>query len=174
MIEQSRTSRDVSNEIGQFGLGLWYQGPNTPPLSWKSVEVGMPLGPFDWTLESYEIAIICYCAEIKEAHYLASKSNPVPILPPTGAFWASIGLLYGHFSATRGADIAHEIQWYRTMRAGEPTRISGRIADKYVKRGLHYISWETHCVSMSKEPIFDVKQTVLDISEGGVHENRSL
>ena len=75
---------------------------------------------------------------------------------------------------TRGADIAHEIQWYRTMRAGEPTRISGRIADKYIKRGLHYISWETHCVSMSKEPIFDVKQTVLDISEGGVHENRSL
>jgi hypothetical protein len=174
MIDPSRTSRDVSNEIGRFRLGFWNQRETTPPLSWKNVEVGMPLGPFDWTLESYEIAIICYCAEIKEAPYLASRLNPVPILPPTGAFWASIGLLYGHFSSTRGADIAHEIQWYRTMQAGEPTTIFGKIVDKYVKRGLHYIAWETHCVSSSNEPIFDVKQTVLDTHEGGVHEKRNL
>ena len=56
--------RDVSQEVGKFGLGLWYQRPNLPPLSWNTVAVGMLLGPFDWTLESYEIALICFCAEL--------------------------------------------------------------------------------------------------------------
>ena len=157
--------RDISCEIGKFDLGLWNKRPGLPPLSWNNVAVGMKLGPFDWTLESFEIAIICYCAELRDPAYLASRENPVPIVPPTGAFWASIGLLYGHFAVTRGADIAHDIKWYRVMRAGEPTKVFGTIVDKFKKRGRHYIVWETHCVSLLNEPIFDVRQRVLDISE---------
>jgi hypothetical protein len=159
---------DVSQAVGKFGLGLWYQRPNLPPLSWSTVAVGMPLGPFDWTLESFEIALICFCAELHEKAYLATKLNPVPIVPPTGAFWASIGLLYGHFSMSQTADVSHEVQWHRVMRAGEPTSLSGQIADRYIKRNRRYAAWETHCVTLAGEPVFDTKQTFLDLSEGGI------
>jgi hypothetical protein len=163
------SSQDVRpQEIGKFGIGLWHQKPGTPPLDWVSVMPGTALGPFDWTIEPYEIAIMCFCAELHAPAYLARRSAPLPLVAPVGAIWASFSLIQGHFVVGRIVDVSHEVRWHQPMHAGEPVTIAGQIAEKYERRGRHYLAWNTRCARAGGAAVFDVRHTIIDLAMQGV------
>ncbi|TAJ16314.1 MAG: hypothetical protein EPO47_11015 [Rugosibacter sp.] len=152
------------DEIGKFGIGLWHQQPETPPLDWNAVIPETMLGPFDWTMEAYEVAILCFCSELNVPAYLAQRDNPVPLVPPVAAVWASFSLLQGYFVLGAIVDVSHEVCWHEPMRAGDPVQLAGKITEKYEKRGRHYLVWDTHCTRPNGTAIFDVRHTIIDLS----------
>lgn len=152
------------NEVGKFGIGLWHQQPGTPPLDWNTITLEDVLGPFDWTMEAYEVAILCFCSELHVPEYLAQRNNPVPLIPPVAAIWASFSLLQGHFVLGPIVDVSHEVSWHEPLRAGSPVRLAGKIVEKYEKRGRHYLVWNTQCTRANGSVVFDVRHTIIDLS----------
>ncbi len=164
MQSPERHLRYQPDEIGKFGIGLWHQTPGTPPLDWGAIQVGTQLGPFDWTMEAYEVAVLCYCAELYVPAYLASLATPNPLVPPVAAIWASFSVLQGHAVLGAVVDVSHEVCWHEPMRAGDPVRLHGQITEKYAKRGRHYLAWDSHGTRSSGTVVFDVHHTIIDLS----------
>lgn len=151
-------------EVGKFGIGLWHQHPGTPPLDWNMIPLECPLGPFDWAMEAYEVAILCFCSELHVPEYLAQRNNFVPLIPPVAAVWASFSLLQGHFVLGPIVDFSHEVCWHEPLRAGSPVLLTGKVTEKYEKRGRHYLVWDTRCTRTNGAAVFDVRHTIIDLS----------
>jgi hypothetical protein len=164
MVDLDSSLRFNPKEVGKFGIGLWHQHSGTPPLDWNLVALEDTLGPFDWTMEAYEIAILCFCSELHVSEYLAQRNNPVPLVPPAAAIWASFSILQGHFVLGPIVDVSHEVCWHEPLRAGDPVRLTGKITEKYEKRGRHYLVWNTLCTRANGKAVFDVRHTIIDLS----------
>ncbi|HEY8449902.1 MAG TPA: hypothetical protein VIL95_05410 [Bacillota bacterium] len=110
------------------------------PLMDEELEVGMPLGPLELVVTP-ELNREQLAALGLEATHLDGVDGPW--VEPSVLARNYARLLRHHHEAQGMIHVACEFRLFRRVRAGERLRISGRIADKFVKRGRPYVVIET-------------------------------
>ena len=114
-------------------------------IPFDSIIVGETLGPIEYRVDEKDVEQ--YCDDWKDYNPIYLKESPFggPAVPP--AFRAgldSFRLLATRFDshATVGVKTAHE--YVNPARLGKRLIVTGRIADKYIKRGVEYVVVEYH------------------------------
>jgi acyl dehydratase len=117
-----------------------------PALSYEAVEVGQRLGPIRYRVEP----------EIVRLHLEAVAQEVPPFLadPETGALLMEPGilvrhymrLLRNHFRVEGAIHARTEITLAGPARAGQTLTVTGRVAEKYIRRGRAYVVVESTTV----------------------------
>lgn len=109
-------------------------------IPFDSIIVGEALGPVDYPAD--EEAVKQYCSDWKDDNPIYLEDSPFggPVVPP--AFRAgldSFRLLATRYDshATIGVKTAHE--FVNPAKVGKRLITSGKVADKYIKRGIEYV-----------------------------------
>lgn len=109
-------------------------------IPFDSIIVGEALGPVDYPAD--EDAVEQYCNDWKDRNPIYLEDSPFggPVVPP--AFRAgldSFRLLATRYDshATVGVKTAHE--FVNPAKVGKRLITSGKVADKYIKRGIEYV-----------------------------------
>ena len=148
---------------GVFPIGVWHGSNAETIFAWETVQPGQKLGPFEWTVEAYEAAILCYQIEIKDTRFLPTRGKTDVVVHPFIASRASYSLFQAHYTPWAGAflDYEHVISWNRPLIAGSPVVLTGEITRKYEKRDRLYLEWGTECRDRDSNLIFKVSQKVV-------------
>lgn len=116
-------------------------------IPFESIVVGEILGPIEYRVDEKDVKQ--YCADWQDFNPIYLKDSPFggPVVPP--AFRAgldSFRLLATKYDshATVGVKTAH--QFLNPARVGKRVIVTGRIADKYIKRGVEYVVIEYQMV----------------------------
>ena len=148
---------------GVFPIGVWHSSGTETIFEWETVQPGQKLGPFEWTVEAYEAAILCYQIEVKDTRFLPMRGKADVMVHPFIASRASSTVLYGHYIPWTGAflDYEHVISWNRPLICGSPVVLTGEITRKYEKRDRLYLEWSTECRDHDSNILFKVRQSVV-------------
>ena len=148
---------------GVFPIGVWHRSAAETRFAWETVQPGQKLGPFDWTIEAYEAAILCYQIEINDIRFLPTSGKADVMVHPFVASRASTSLFYGHYIPWEGAflDYEHVVSWSRPLISGSKVVLAGEITRKYEKRDRLYLEWSTECRDQDSNMLFEVRQTVV-------------
>jgi len=102
---------------------------------WESIPVGDDLGSLDYVLTEQMVA-----------DYRRVVANPEAAYPTVAARHPA-NLFYRKYAAVmRVPNMGHDSEYYNPPVAGKRITISGRIADKYIRRGHPYIIVEATAV----------------------------
>ena len=109
-------------------------------IAWDTLVVGMDLGPV--VTEVTEKAVRNYCLDWDDPNpwYLEASPWGLPVAPP--AFMAGLAcfrLLGSKFDARATIGVKSEHEMLAPLFLGQTMVTSGRIVEKYVKRGLEYV-----------------------------------
>lgn len=109
-------------------------------IPFESVVVGETLGPIEYVVTMEDVRKYCDDWEDPNPMYLDSSPFGAPIVPP--AFRAgldSFRLLGTRYDshATLGYSTAH--QFLNPVTIGKRLIVTGKLVDKYVKRGIEYV-----------------------------------
>lgn len=109
-------------------------------IPWDSVVVGTNLGPVETGIT--EKAVRNYCQDWDDANPWHLEASPWgrPVAPP--AFMAGLAcfqLLSSRFDARATVGVKSEHENLAPLFVGQTMVTRGRIAEKYVKRGLEYV-----------------------------------
>lgn len=148
---------------GVFPIGVWHRSVTETRFAWETVQSGQKLGPFEWTIEAYEAAILCYQIEIKDTRFLPTRGKADVMVHPFVASRASYSLFQAHYVPWEGAflDYEHVIFWNRPLISGSEVVLAGEITRKYEKRDRLYLEWSTECRDHDLNLLFKVTQTVV-------------
>jgi hypothetical protein len=152
-----------SSSAGAFRIGVWHRAATQAIFDWEAVQPGQRLGPFEWIVEPYEAAILCYQLEINDRHFLPTRDETDVVLHPFIASRASLNLLQAHYKPWEGAflDYEHVLSWSKPLIAGSVLTLAGEIVRKYEKRGRYYLEWSSECRDLSSDLIFKATQKVV-------------
>lgn len=109
---------------------------------WAAVDVGMVVGPY--ALDITEALVRDYCAAlgVPAETYLAPPDGGAPYMPPMlPAAWY-IHLLKGRLHLGYGLMARHGIQAHAAVGLGERLTATGRLAEKYERKGRRYWTLE--------------------------------
>ena len=102
---------------------------------WESIPVGDDLGTLDYVLTAQMVA-----------DYRRVVDNPYAAYPTVAARHPA-NLFYRKYAAVmRVPNMGHDSEYYNPPVAGKRITISGRIADKYIRRGNTYLIVEATAV----------------------------
>ena len=102
---------------------------------WESIPVGDDLGTLDYVLTDQMVA-----------DYRRVVDNPHAAYPTVAARHPA-NLFYRKYAAVmRVPNMGHDSEYFKPPVAGKRITISGRIADKYIRRGNAYIVVEATAV----------------------------
>ena len=102
---------------------------------WESIPVGDDLGTLDYVLTAQMVA-----------DYRRVVDNPHAAYPTVAARHPA-NLFYRKYAAVmRVPNMGHDSEYYNQPVAGKRITISGRIADKYIRRGNTYLIVEATAV----------------------------
>jgi hypothetical protein len=102
---------------------------------WESIPVGDDLGTLDYVLTAQMVA-----------DYRRVVDNPHAAYPTVAARHPA-NLFYRKYAAVmRVPNMGHDSEYYNPPVAGKRITISGRIADKYIRRGNTYLIIEATAV----------------------------
>lgn len=102
---------------------------------WESIPVGDDLGTLDYVLTAQMVA-----------DYRRVVDNPHAAYPTVAARHPA-NLFYRKYAAVmRVPNMGHDSEYYNPPVAGKRITISGRIADKYIRRGNTYLIVEATAV----------------------------
>ena len=102
---------------------------------WESIPVGDDLGTLDYVLTAQMVA-----------DYRRVVDNPHAAYPTVAARHPAT-LFYRKYAAVmRVPNMGHDSEYYNPPVAGKRITISGRIADKYIRRGNTYLIVEATAV----------------------------
>jgi len=102
---------------------------------WASIPVGDDLGTLDYVLTEQMVADYCRVVDNPHAAY------------PTVAARHPANLFYRKYAAVmRVPNMGHDSEYFNPPIPGKRITISGRIADKYIRRGYTYLVVEATAV----------------------------
>ena len=109
-------------------------------IPWDSVIVGEKLGPIEYVVDKE--AVEQYCDDWKDPNPIYLKDSPFggPVVPP--AFRAgldSFRLLATKFDSHATVGVKTEHEYINPAKTGKRLITTGKIADKYIKRGIEYV-----------------------------------
>jgi acyl dehydratase len=109
-------------------------------IPFDTIAVGTELGPLETLVSPESIREYCHDWEDPNPWYLAESPFGGPVAPP--AFLAGLTcfqLLGSRYDARSTIGVQSSHRNLRPIPVGETLVTRGRIADKYVKRGLEYV-----------------------------------
>ena len=154
---------EIIEGVGAFPVGHWHASGSTQPLDWDKITTDEILPTVPWTLEQYENVLFCFFSEVRHDRYLKNTLSGVAM--PVTALWASFSHLSSKYEVGPIIDVEHHFRFFRNLKPGESTVLSGSITAKYEKKSHFYIEWETKCHSTKEEPIFIFNHTIIDLRE---------
>jgi hypothetical protein len=109
-------------------------------IPWDSVIVGERLGPIEYMVVADDIKQ--YCDDWKDYNPIYLEDSPYggPVVPP--AFRAgldSFRLLATKYDSHATVGVRTEHEFINPARVGKRLITTGRLADKYIKRGIEYV-----------------------------------
>jgi len=127
-------------------------------IPWDSVIVGDTLGPIEYVVDKE--AVEQYCDDWKDANPIYLEDSPFggPVVPP--AFRAgldSFRLLATKFDSHATVGVKTEHEYINPAKIGKRLITTGKIADKYIKRGIEYVVIE---YSMVDEDGVEIRRSV--------------
>lgn len=150
--------------VGRYPIGHWHAREDAPALDWDRLEPGEALPTLYWRLEAFENTLLSFFSEIRDDRYLVARDGPL-IGIPVAALWASFSHLSSRYRTGPIIDVEHDFVFRRPLEVGADTELSGRITDKWEKRGRFYLSWSTRCSDLAGEVVFDFHHTIIDLRE---------
>lgn len=109
-------------------------------ISFDAITIGTELGPVETVVSSQQVQEYCQDWDDPNPWYLSDSPFGGPVAPP--AFLAgltSFQLLGGRYDARSTIGVQTSHRNLRPIPVGETLVTRGRIADKYIKRGLEYV-----------------------------------
>jgi len=127
-------------------------------IPWDTVIVGDTLGPIEYVVDKE--AVEQYCDDWKDPNPIYLEDSPFggPVVPP--AFRAgldSFRLLATKFDSHATVGVKTEHQYINPAKIGKRLITTGKIADKYIKRGIEYVVIE---YSMVDEDGVEIRRSV--------------
>jgi len=127
-------------------------------IPWDTVIVGDTLGPIEYVVDKE--AVEQYCDDWKDPNPIYLKNSPFggPVVPP--AFRAgldSFRLLATKFDSHATVGVKTEHEYINPAKIGKRLITTGKIADKYIKRGIEYVVIE---YSMVDEDGVEIRRSV--------------
>jgi hypothetical protein len=113
----------------------------TKGTAYADFEVGHALTPVRFTIT---VDIIAEYGRAVEADLSAYRLDGRPVAPPNVLFAYMTAVLYRTYPPIQGIVMAEaDFRWRHPIFADESTEIvaTGRIAEKFEKRGRHYVRW---------------------------------
>jgi len=109
-------------------------------IPFESVVVGEPLGPIEYLADKG--AVEQYCNDWKDYNTIYLEDSPFggPVVPP--AFRAgldSFRLLATKFDSHATVGVKTEHEFINPAKVGRRLITTGKIADKFIKRGIEYV-----------------------------------
>lgn len=150
--------------VGCYPIGHWHAREDAPALDWDRLEVGETLPNLSWRLETFENILLSFFSEVREDRYLVAHGGPL-IGIPVSALWASFSHLSSRYRTGPIIDVEHDFTFRRPLEVGVDTELSGKITDKWAKKGRFYLSWSTRCCDSAGEVVFDFHHTIIDLRE---------
>ena len=129
---------------------------------WESIPLNDDLGSLDYVLTSQMVA-----------DYRRVVDNPQAAYPTVAARHPA-NLFYRKYAAVmRVPNMGHDCEYYNPPVAGKRITISGRIADKYIRRGNAYIIVEATAVDEDGRLIEKSRLVGLarEVGKQAAHEN---
>lgn len=109
-------------------------------IPFENITIGETLGPIEYAVEKKDVER--YCDDWKDPNPMYLKSSPfgAPVVPP--AFRAgldSFRLLGSKYDAHATLGVTTEHEFINPARIGKRLIVTGKITDKYIKRGIEYV-----------------------------------
>lgn len=109
-------------------------------IPFESITVGEMLGPIEYVVEKDDVNQ--YCDDWKDDNPMYLENSPFggPVVPP--AFRAgldSFRLLATKYDAHATLGVTTEHEFINPLRIGKRLIVTGKISDKYIKRGIEYV-----------------------------------
>jgi acyl dehydratase len=143
---QGRVDRDGSGQRTRF----------------EDIEVGADLGTLDWSVQPENVAGLQENDLDYHEWYVDSSPFGGAIVPPL-ATYPPVRVLFTRNYNLRGLFIEFESEFRRPIFFGERLTISGRVADKFIKRDREYVTYEAEGRDEKGEIVFTTRRThVLD------------
>lgn len=130
--------------------------------TYEDIEVGRSLGSLEWVVTEEMIDQQCHM-DI-DYHFWFSVDSPWGgrIAPPQISYRPPRWLISRTYNV-RGLFIKWEMENVRPIRPGVKLTVSGRIADKYVRKEREFVVYEAEATEESGDVIFRTRRThVLD------------
>jgi len=116
-------------------------------IPFDSVIVGETLGPIEYIVD--EDAVKQYCDDWKDHNPIYLEDSPFggPVIPPAyRAGLDSFRLLGSKYDAHATVGVTTEHEFINPARVGKRLITTGKITDKYIKRGIEYVVIEYRAV----------------------------
>jgi hypothetical protein len=116
-------------------------------IPFERIEVGQELGPIETPASANAVRRYCEDWQDPDPLYLQDSPYGGPVVPP--AFMAGLTcfqLLATRYDVRATIGVKTEHQNINPWRVGKKVTTRGRIADKYIKRGVEYVVIESASV----------------------------
>ena len=109
-------------------------------IPFESIIIGEALGPIEYPVD--EDAVKQYCHDWKDYNPIYLEDSPFggPVIPPAyRAGLDSFRLLATKYDSHATVGVKTEHEFINPAKVGKRLITTGKIADKYIKRGLEYV-----------------------------------
>ena len=135
---------------------------NGPRSTYDRIEVGADLGTIEWIVTKDLVDVQCHLDQDFDEWYSLSSPYGGVIAPPQIQYRPPRWLLSRNFNI-RGLFYKWEMENCKPVVVGAKLLISGRIAEKYVRKDREFVVYEAEATDESGNVIFRTRRThVLD------------
>lgn len=114
-------------------------GDEKPLLTYDAVEVGQALGPISYRVEPELVRTHLEALGLGVPRFLVDPASGTLLIDPTVLLRNHIRLLRSRFRAEGALHARTEVSLLRAARSGQTVTVTGRVADKYERRGRAWI-----------------------------------
>ena len=120
--------------------------------TWEDLEVGLEVGPLRYIVTPEMVADFCAALPVDAQPYGAGGICADPIMPPTMLTTDYLPLLRGYLELGWGLMSRHSLKSLRFVRVGDRVTVTGKITDKFVRKGRHYWTLQYDVKNAAGEP----------------------
>ncbi len=130
---------------------------------YENIQVDKDLGTLDWVISEEDIQKQCRIDEDYDPAYCLDSKYGGVIAPPQIQYRPPRWLLSRNYNV-RGVFYQWDFENLGPMKPDVPITVSGKIADKWIKRGREYVSFESSGTDPDGNVVFKTRRThVLDM-----------
>jgi acyl dehydratase len=124
------------------------------PVEYECMEVGEVLGPIDILADDHFVKSVAFAVDDYNPWYFSADSPfGRPVVHPSGLLCGLLRLLYTRYDPDRdrGLHQKEEFRIHSPLFVGETVRLTGRFAEKYVKRQRGYVVTEAEARTVADD-----------------------
>src|SRR4051812_18797790 len=109
--------------------------------TYEDLVVGADLGSLEWQVMPDNVLGLLENDDDRHPWFTEGSPDGKPVVPPL-ATYPPVRILFARAYNVRGLFYEYESSFERPIRYGERVVITGKIADKWVKRDREYVAYE--------------------------------